>query len=55
MAGKGSSHRGGDAWIMRCRGQAEMDALVREAGFEKIVTEIDDEGIFSVSVAQRKA
>jgi alpha-beta hydrolase superfamily lysophospholipase/SAM-dependent methyltransferase len=49
-----TSHRGGDAWVMRCRGQAEMDALVREAGFEKIVTEIDDEGIFSVSVARRQ-
>lgn len=50
-----TSHRGGDAWVMRCRGQAEMDALVREAGFEKISTEIDDEGIFSVSVARKKA
>ena len=50
-----TSHRGGDAWIMRCRSQAEMDALVREAGFEKIATEIDDGGIFSVSVARRCA
>lgn len=50
-----TSHRGGGAWVMRCRGQAEMDALVREAGFEKIVTEIDDEGIFSVSLARRRA
>lgn len=49
-----TSHRGGDAWVMRCRGQAEMDALVREAGFEKIATEIDDEGIFSVSVARKR-
>ena len=49
-----TSHRGGDAWVMRCRGQAEMDALVRDAGFEKIVTEIDDEGIFSVSMARRR-
>jgi len=49
-----TSHRGGDAWVMRCRGQAEMDTLVRDAGFEKIVTEIDDEGIFSVSVARRQ-
>ena len=49
-----TSHRGGDAWVMRCRGQAEMDALVRDAGFEKIVTEIDDEGIFSASMARRQ-
>ena len=50
-----TSHRDGDAWVMRCRSQAEMDALVREAGFEKITTEIDEEGIFSVSVARKKA
>ena len=49
-----TSHRGGDSWVMRCRSQAEMDALVREAGFEKIATEIDEAGIFSVSVARRK-
>jgi alpha-beta hydrolase superfamily lysophospholipase/SAM-dependent methyltransferase len=49
-----TSHRGGDAWVMRCRGQVEMDALVRDAGFEKIVTEIDDDGIFSVSIARRQ-
>ena len=28
-----TGHRGGEAWVMRCRSQAEMDALVREAGF----------------------
>jgi alpha-beta hydrolase superfamily lysophospholipase/SAM-dependent methyltransferase len=49
-----TSHRGGDAWVMRCRGQAEMDALVREAGFEKIKMEIDEVGIFSVSLARRR-
>lgn len=38
---------------MRCRSQAEMDALVREAGFEKIAPEIEEAGIFSVSVARR--
>lgn len=50
-----TSHRGGGAWVMRCRGQAEMDGLVREAGFEKIATEIDDAGIFSVSVARGRS
>jgi len=49
-----TSHRNGDAWVMRCRSQGEMDALVREAGFEKIATEIDDDGIFSISVARRQ-
>jgi SAM-dependent methyltransferase len=50
-----TSHRDGGAWVMRPRAQAEMDALVREAGFEKIAMEIDDDGIFSVSVARRIA
>jgi len=49
-----TSHRGGKAWVMRCRSQAEMDALVGDAGFDKIETEIDAEGIFSVSVARKR-
>src|SRR5207302_7952646 len=31
----------GRPWIMRCRTQAEMDALVRAAGFQKVSQEID--------------
>ena len=50
-----TSHRDGGAWVMRPRAQAEMDGLVREAGFEKIAMEIDDDGIFSVSVARKVA
>ena len=38
---------------MRCRSTAEMDALVREAGFEKCRSLIDRHGIFSVSLARR--
>ena len=41
-------------WVMRCRSQAEMDALVREAGFEKMETLMDPDGIFTVSLAKRK-
>lgn len=40
-------------WIMRRRTQAEMDELVRSAGFEKVAQEIDPWGIFTVSVARR--
>lgn len=47
------SNREGKPWIMRRRTQAEMDALVREAGFRKVRQEIDQWGIFSVCVAQR--
>lgn len=49
-----TSHRGGAAWVMRRRTQAEMDQLVAEAGFEKIEQRIDEWGIFSVSLARRK-
>lgn len=41
-------------WIMRCRTQAEIDALVAEAGFEKVAMDIDRFGIFTVSVARRR-
>jgi alpha-beta hydrolase superfamily lysophospholipase/SAM-dependent methyltransferase len=46
------TNREGQPWIMRRRTQAEMDALVRSAGFEKIAQEIDPWGIFTVSVAR---
>lgn len=48
-----TSHRAGSAWVMRRRSQAEMDQLVREAGFEKITQRIDPWGIFTVSLARR--
>lgn len=48
-----TSHRQGSAWVMRRRSQAEMDELVREAGFEKIAQRIDAWGIFTVSLARR--
>ncbi|WP_312153127.1 bifunctional alpha/beta hydrolase/class I SAM-dependent methyltransferase [Pseudomonas sp.] len=48
-----TSHRGGQAWVMRRRSQAEMDQLVAAAGFRKITQRIDEWGIFSVSLAQR--
>ncbi|MER8954962.1 bifunctional alpha/beta hydrolase/class I SAM-dependent methyltransferase [Mesorhizobium sp. M0833] len=48
-----TSHRGGQAWVMRRRTQAEMDQLVAAAGFEKLDQRIDQWGIFTVSVARR--
>ena len=46
-------NREGERWIMRRRTTAEMDELVRIAGFEKIDMEIDHWGMFTVSVARR--
>jgi alpha-beta hydrolase superfamily lysophospholipase/SAM-dependent methyltransferase len=46
-------NREGERWIMRRRTTAEMDELVRVAGFEKRDMEIDQWGMFTVSVAQR--
>ncbi|RWH73183.1 MAG: alpha/beta fold hydrolase [Mesorhizobium sp.] len=48
-----TSHRGGQAWVMRRRTQGEMDQLVAAAGFEKLDQRIDQWGIFTVSVARR--
>jgi alpha-beta hydrolase superfamily lysophospholipase len=49
-----SSHRQGEAWVMRRRVQAEMDQLVERAGFRKIEQRIDEWGIFTVSLAIRE-
>jgi SAM-dependent methyltransferase len=46
-------NREGEPWIMRRRTTAEMDELVRTAGFEKVEMEVDEWGIFTVSVARR--
>ncbi|PYL09085.1 MAG: hypothetical protein DME33_05250, partial [Verrucomicrobia bacterium] len=39
--------------IMRRRTTAEMDELVRLAGFEKLKMEIDQWGMFTVSIASK--
>lgn len=49
-----TSHRQGQAWVMRRRTQAEMDQLVEQAGFEKLDQLADEWGIFTVSLARKK-
>ena len=49
-----TSHREGQAWVMRRRSQAEMDQLVAAAGFRKITQRVDEWGIFTVALAQRE-
>jgi len=46
------TNRDGQPWIMRRRTQQELDDLVRSAGFEKETMEIDEHGIFTVSLAR---
>ena len=48
-----SSHRGGQAWVMRRRTQGELDQLVAQAGFGKLEQWTDEWGIFTVSLALR--
>lgn len=48
-----TSHRAGQAWVMRRRSQSEMDQLVEHAGFRKITQRVDEWGIFTVSLALR--
>jgi len=50
-----TSHKGGAAWVMRRRTQAEMDQLVAAAGFRKLAQRIDEWGIFSAALAVRAA
>ena len=50
-----TSHRAGQAWVMRRRTQGEMDQLVAAAGFRKIAQRIDEWGIFTASLAVREA
>ena len=45
--------REGRPWVMRCRAQTEIDALVAGAGFRKTAMVTDDEGIFTVSLATK--
>ena len=47
-----TSHKDGSPnWVMRPRSQQEIDQLVEAAGFRKIHQWIDEEGIFTVSLA----
>ncbi len=47
-----TSHKEGNPnWVMRRRSQQEMDQLVEQAGFQKIHQWIDEDGIFTVSLA----
>jgi alpha-beta hydrolase superfamily lysophospholipase len=50
-----TSHRQGQAWVMRRRTQGELDQLVEQAGFRKVAQRIDEWGIFTVSLARRIA
>ena len=53
LIARGLSDWDGKPWVMRRRTQAEMDDLVRAAGFEKTQMEIDPWGMFTVSLARR--
>jgi alpha-beta hydrolase superfamily lysophospholipase/ubiquinone/menaquinone biosynthesis C-methylase UbiE len=55
LIARGLSDWDGKPWVMRRRTQAEMDDLVRAAGFEKTQMEIDPWGMFTVSLARRVA
>ena len=46
------NHRG-RPWVMRRRTTTEMDELVRVAGFEKVEMEVDQWGMFTVSLARK--
>ncbi len=47
-------NRNHEAWVMRLRPQSEMNALVKQAGFEPQTSSIDDGGIFTVTTASKE-
>ena len=49
------TNREGKPWLMRRRTQAEIDELVAIAGFAKQEMRVDEHGIFTVSLARRRA
>lgn len=53
IIGRLLNNRKGKRWTMRRRIQSELDQLVESAGFNKLSTELDDLGIFTVSFAQK--
>src|SRR6185295_4950736 len=48
------TNREGKPWLMRRRTQAEIDELVAAAGFAKRDMRVDEQGIFTVSLARRR-
>ncbi len=48
------TNREGKPWLMRRRTQAEIDELVDSAGFAKQEMQVDEHGIFTVSLARRR-
>ncbi len=53
MIGRLLNNRQGDRWIMRRRPQIEIDQLIAASGFTKMNTIANDNGIFTVSFAQK--
>ncbi|MEB7586989.1 class I SAM-dependent methyltransferase family protein [Serratia rubidaea] len=49
------SHKPGEHWLLRRRTQGEIDQLVNQAGFVKVTQRMDPWGMFSVTLAQKKA
>ena len=52
LIGRILNNRNGKRWIMRTRVQTEIDQLIESSGFNKLGTESDELGIFTVSCAQ---
>lgn len=53
MIGRLLNNRNQQRWIMRRRVQTELDELVESAGFKKLHTAADEDGIFTVSCASK--
>ncbi|AZS50103.1 hypothetical protein DM558_04630 [Entomomonas moraniae] len=54
MARVMSSHKDGQAWLLRRRYQLEVDQLMEAAGFSKVAQRIDQWGIFTVTLMKKR-
>ena len=52
MIGRVTVQRGESPWVMRRRAPDELAALLGEAGFDALTSESDEQGLFTVGLAQ---
>ena len=52
MIGRVAVPRGESPWVMRRRTPEELEALLHQASFSPLTSEVDEEGLFTVGLAQ---
>jgi hypothetical protein len=53
MIARTLTNRDGTPWVMRRRSQSELNALLAEAGLQRVDSSIDAYGIFTVTLTRK--